>query len=55
MLLSEIVIYTRSRKFVGFDDSKKKQKFYENNSIGEVKGKKLINKMGNVEPLNTQQ
>nr|XP_056702580.1 1-phosphatidylinositol 4,5-bisphosphate phosphodiesterase zeta-1-like [Euleptes europaea] len=45
MLLSELVIYTRSRKFSSFEDSKKKQKFYENNSIGEVKGQKLINKM----------
>ncbi|XP_015279635.1 PREDICTED: 1-phosphatidylinositol 4,5-bisphosphate phosphodiesterase zeta-1-like [Gekko japonicus] len=45
MLLSELVIYTRSRKFVSFEDSKKKQKFYENNSIGETKGQKLILKM----------
>ncbi|KAL8222270.1 UNVERIFIED_CONTAM: 1-phosphatidylinositol 4,5-bisphosphate phosphodiesterase zeta-1 [Gekko kuhli] len=45
MLLSELVIYTRSRKFVSFEDSKKKQKFYENNSIGETKGQKLVLKM----------
>uniref|UniRef100_A0ACB8FMR8 Uncharacterized protein n=1 Tax=Sphaerodactylus townsendi TaxID=933632 RepID=A0ACB8FMR8_9SAUR len=51
MMLSELVIYTRSRKFCSFEDSKQKQKFYENNSIGEVKGQKLINKMGNVGPL----
>ncbi|CAI5786413.1 1-phosphatidylinositol 4,5-bisphosphate phosphodiesterase zeta-1-like [Podarcis lilfordi] len=44
MLLSELVIYTASRSFVSFEDSKEKQKFYQNNSIGEVKGQKLISK-----------
>ncbi|XP_042325408.1 1-phosphatidylinositol 4,5-bisphosphate phosphodiesterase zeta-1-like [Sceloporus undulatus] len=42
MLLSELVIYTASRKFASFEDSREKQKFYQNNSIGEVKGQKLI-------------
>ncbi|XP_077196224.1 1-phosphatidylinositol 4,5-bisphosphate phosphodiesterase zeta-1-like [Paroedura picta] len=53
MMLSELVIYTRSRKFVDFEDSKKKQKFYENNSIGEVKGQKLILKMAKSFVLHT--
>ncbi|XP_054845106.1 1-phosphatidylinositol 4,5-bisphosphate phosphodiesterase zeta-1-like [Eublepharis macularius] len=53
MLLSELVIYTKSRKFVSFEDSRKKQKFYENNSIGEVKGQKLINKMAHSFVLHT--
>ncbi|XP_062990484.1 1-phosphatidylinositol 4,5-bisphosphate phosphodiesterase zeta-1-like isoform X2 [Elgaria multicarinata webbii] len=44
MLLSELVIFTASRKFVSFEDSREKQKFYQNNSIGEVKGQKLISK-----------
>uniref|UniRef100_A0A6J0UP01 Phosphoinositide phospholipase C n=1 Tax=Pogona vitticeps TaxID=103695 RepID=A0A6J0UP01_9SAUR len=44
MLLSELVIFTASRKFVSFEDSREKQKFYQNNSIGEVKGQKLIKK-----------
>ncbi|XP_053114183.1 1-phosphatidylinositol 4,5-bisphosphate phosphodiesterase zeta-1-like isoform X2 [Hemicordylus capensis] len=44
MLLSELVIYTASRSFVSFEDSKEKQKFYQNNSIGEVKGQKFISK-----------
>ncbi|XP_007441132.1 1-phosphatidylinositol 4,5-bisphosphate phosphodiesterase zeta-1-like [Python bivittatus] len=42
LLLSELVIYTASRKFVSFEDSREKQKCYQNNSIGEVKGQKLI-------------
>ncbi|XP_061438066.1 1-phosphatidylinositol 4,5-bisphosphate phosphodiesterase zeta-1-like [Rhineura floridana] len=46
MLLSELVIYTASRSFVSFEDSREKQKFYQNNSIGEVKGQKLIKKRG---------
>uniref|UniRef100_A0A8C5RE14 Phosphoinositide phospholipase C n=1 Tax=Laticauda laticaudata TaxID=8630 RepID=A0A8C5RE14_LATLA len=44
LLLSELVIYTASRKFVNFEDSKEKQKCYQNNSIGEVKGQKLISR-----------
>ncbi|XP_034298542.1 1-phosphatidylinositol 4,5-bisphosphate phosphodiesterase zeta-1-like [Pantherophis guttatus] len=44
LLLSELVIYTASRKFVSFEDSKEKQKCYQNNSIGEVKGQKLISR-----------
>nr|XP_060632394.1 1-phosphatidylinositol 4,5-bisphosphate phosphodiesterase zeta-1-like [Anolis sagrei ordinatus] len=42
MMLSELIIYTASRKFSSFEDSREKQKFYQNNSIGEVKGQKLI-------------
>ncbi|XP_032076987.1 1-phosphatidylinositol 4,5-bisphosphate phosphodiesterase zeta-1-like [Thamnophis elegans] len=44
LLLSELVIYTASRRFVSFEDSKEKQKCYQNNSIGEVKGQKLISR-----------
>ncbi|XP_039174787.1 1-phosphatidylinositol 4,5-bisphosphate phosphodiesterase zeta-1-like isoform X2 [Crotalus tigris] len=44
LLLSELVIYTASRKFVSFEDSREKQKCYQNNSIGETKGQKLISK-----------
>ncbi|XP_070611076.1 1-phosphatidylinositol 4,5-bisphosphate phosphodiesterase zeta-1-like [Erythrolamprus reginae] len=44
LLLSELVIYTASRRFASFEDSKEKQKCYQNNSIGEVKGQKLISK-----------
>ncbi|XP_066490002.1 1-phosphatidylinositol 4,5-bisphosphate phosphodiesterase zeta-1-like [Tiliqua scincoides] len=44
MLLSDLVIYTASRSFVSFEDSKANQKCYQNNSIGEVKGQKLIKK-----------
>ncbi|KAJ7329222.1 hypothetical protein JRQ81_015396 [Phrynocephalus forsythii] len=44
MLLSELVVFMASRKFISFEDSREKQKFYQNNSIGEVKGQKLIKK-----------
>ncbi|XP_060632393.2 1-phosphatidylinositol 4,5-bisphosphate phosphodiesterase zeta-1 [Anolis sagrei] len=41
LALSDLVIYAKSRKFVSFEDSREKQLFYENNSIGEAKARKL--------------
>ncbi|KAJ6659965.1 hypothetical protein lerEdw1_018162 [Lerista edwardsae] len=41
LALSELVIYTKSRKFINFEDSKELQFFYENNSFGEAKARKL--------------
>ncbi|XP_010140648.1 PREDICTED: 1-phosphatidylinositol 4,5-bisphosphate phosphodiesterase zeta-1-like, partial [Buceros rhinoceros silvestris] len=40
--LSDLVIYTKSQKFVSFEHSLADQKCYENNSIGEVKARKLV-------------
>ncbi|NXG25360.1 PLCZ1 phosphodiesterase, partial [Grallaria varia] len=40
--LSDLVIYTKSSKFVSFHHSLEKQKFYENNSIGESKARRLL-------------
>uniref|UniRef100_A0A8D2LLF4 Phosphoinositide phospholipase C n=1 Tax=Varanus komodoensis TaxID=61221 RepID=A0A8D2LLF4_VARKO len=47
LALSELVVYTKSRKFVSFEDSREKQLFYENNSIGEAKARKLAKLKGN--------
>ncbi|XP_062990591.1 1-phosphatidylinositol 4,5-bisphosphate phosphodiesterase zeta-1 [Elgaria multicarinata webbii] len=47
LALSELVIYTKSRKFVSFEDSRENQFFYENNSIGEAKARKLAKQKGN--------
>lgn len=41
LALSELVIYTKSRKFINFEDSGEQQCFYENNSFGEAKARKL--------------
>uniref|UniRef100_A0A8D0G983 Phosphoinositide phospholipase C n=1 Tax=Sphenodon punctatus TaxID=8508 RepID=A0A8D0G983_SPHPU len=41
MELSDLVIYTKSVKFMSFEESRNGQKVYENNSIGEVKARKL--------------
>ncbi|KAG8138405.1 hypothetical protein E2320_004302 [Naja naja] len=41
LALSELVIYTKSQKFTSFEDSRKNQRFYETNSIGEAKARKL--------------
>ncbi|XP_013911427.1 PREDICTED: 1-phosphatidylinositol 4,5-bisphosphate phosphodiesterase zeta-1 [Thamnophis sirtalis] len=41
LALSALVIYTKSQKFTSFEDSRKNQRFYENNSIGEAKARKL--------------
>uniref|UniRef100_A0A669Q4T0 Phosphoinositide phospholipase C n=1 Tax=Phasianus colchicus TaxID=9054 RepID=A0A669Q4T0_PHACC len=40
--LSDLVIYTKSEKFVSFEHSMAHQKCYENNSIGEVKAQKFV-------------
>ncbi|NWX18232.1 PLCZ1 phosphodiesterase, partial [Aegotheles bennettii] len=40
--LSDLVIYTKSQKFVSFEHSLANQKCYENNSIGEVKARKFV-------------
>uniref|UniRef100_A0A670XXN6 Phosphoinositide phospholipase C n=1 Tax=Pseudonaja textilis TaxID=8673 RepID=A0A670XXN6_PSETE len=42
LALSELVIYTKSQKFTSFEDSRKNQRFYETNSIGEAKARKLV-------------
>ncbi|XP_061496450.1 1-phosphatidylinositol 4,5-bisphosphate phosphodiesterase zeta-1-like [Rhineura floridana] len=47
LALSELVIFTKTRKFVSFKDSREKQFFYENNSIGEVKARKLAKLIAN--------
>ncbi|KAH0617112.1 hypothetical protein JD844_028784, partial [Phrynosoma platyrhinos] len=44
--LSDLVIYAKSRKFVSFEESREKQLFYENNSIGEAKARKLAKLKG---------
>uniref|UniRef100_A0A8D0BFU8 Phosphoinositide phospholipase C n=1 Tax=Salvator merianae TaxID=96440 RepID=A0A8D0BFU8_SALMN len=41
LALSELVIYTKARKFVSFEDSRENQHFFEINSIGELKARKL--------------
>ncbi|XP_035166051.1 1-phosphatidylinositol 4,5-bisphosphate phosphodiesterase zeta-1 [Oxyura jamaicensis] len=45
--LSDLVIYTKSEKFVSFEHSLANQKCYENNSIGEVKARKFVKHSGN--------
>ncbi|XP_009670229.1 1-phosphatidylinositol 4,5-bisphosphate phosphodiesterase zeta-1 [Struthio camelus] len=40
--LSDLVIYTKSQKFVSFEHSRDNQKCYENNSIGETRARKLV-------------
>ncbi|KAL8222272.1 UNVERIFIED_CONTAM: 1-phosphatidylinositol 4,5-bisphosphate phosphodiesterase zeta-1 [Gekko kuhli] len=47
LVLSELVIYTKSRKFVSFEDSREKQKFYENHSMSEGKARKAAKTQGN--------
>ncbi|NXH14913.1 PLCZ1 phosphodiesterase, partial [Bucco capensis] len=42
LALSDLVIYTKSEKFVSFEHSLAHQKCYENNSIGEVKARKFV-------------
>ncbi|NXO45629.1 PLCZ1 phosphodiesterase, partial [Locustella ochotensis] len=42
LALSDLVIYTKSQKFVSFDYSLKHQQCYENNSIGESNARKLV-------------
>lgn len=47
LALSDLVIYTKSQKFVSFEHSRENQKCYENNSIGEVRARKFIKNSGN--------
>ncbi|XP_019467073.1 1-phosphatidylinositol 4,5-bisphosphate phosphodiesterase zeta-1-like [Meleagris gallopavo] len=47
MELSDLVIYTKSEKFVSFEHSIAHQKCYENNSIGEVKAQKFVKHAAN--------
>ncbi|XP_014792777.1 PREDICTED: 1-phosphatidylinositol 4,5-bisphosphate phosphodiesterase zeta-1 [Calidris pugnax] len=42
LALSDLVIYTKSQKFVSFEHSLENQKCYENNSIGESKARKFV-------------
>ncbi|XP_044137439.1 1-phosphatidylinositol 4,5-bisphosphate phosphodiesterase zeta-1 [Bufo gargarizans] len=41
MMLSDLVIYTKSKKFISFKHSKENQKVYENNSLPEKKAQNL--------------
>ncbi|NXD19141.1 PLCZ1 phosphodiesterase, partial [Spelaeornis formosus] len=42
LALSDLVVYTKSQKFVSFEHSLKHQKCFENNSIGERLARKLV-------------
>ncbi|NXO27285.1 PLCZ1 phosphodiesterase, partial [Cisticola juncidis] len=42
LALSDLVVYTKSQKFVSFDHSRQHQQCYENNSIGESYARKLL-------------
>ncbi|NWZ39945.1 PLCZ1 phosphodiesterase, partial [Brachypodius atriceps] len=42
LALSDLVVYTKSQKFVSFDYSQEHQQCYENNSIGESYARKLV-------------
>ncbi|XP_039987888.1 1-phosphatidylinositol 4,5-bisphosphate phosphodiesterase zeta-1-like isoform X1 [Xiphias gladius] len=44
--LSDLVIYTRSVKFISFSQSKDNQNYYENTSMGEKKARKLAKASG---------
>uniref|UniRef100_A0A674HK96 Phosphoinositide phospholipase C n=1 Tax=Taeniopygia guttata TaxID=59729 RepID=A0A674HK96_TAEGU len=41
IVLSDLVVYTKSQKFVSFEHSQQHQQCYENNSIGESQARKL--------------
>ncbi|XP_053872465.1 1-phosphatidylinositol 4,5-bisphosphate phosphodiesterase zeta-1 [Malaclemys terrapin pileata] len=53
MELSELVIYTKAEKFKSFEHSRANQKFYEMNSIGETKARKLAKQTANEFVLHT--
>ncbi|NXS81689.1 PLCZ1 phosphodiesterase, partial [Erpornis zantholeuca] len=42
LALSDLVVYTKSQKFVSFEHSHVNQQVYENNSIGESHARKLV-------------
>lgn len=44
--LSDLVIYTKSVKFISFTHSRDNQQFYENTSFAEKKAKKLVKNSG---------
>ncbi|OWK62489.1 1-phosphatidylinositol 4,5-bisphosphate phosphodiesterase zeta-1 [Lonchura striata] len=47
LVLSDLVVYTKSQKFVSFEHSQQHQQCYENNSIGESQARKLAKISGN--------
>uniref|UniRef100_A0A7M4FYW5 Phosphoinositide phospholipase C n=1 Tax=Crocodylus porosus TaxID=8502 RepID=A0A7M4FYW5_CROPO len=51
--LSDLVIYTKSEKFVSFENQRANQHCYENNSIGELKARKLVKQSANEFILHT--
>ncbi|CAM4468375.1 unnamed protein product [Caretta caretta] len=53
MELSELVIYTKAEKFKSFEHSRANQKFYEMNSLGEVRARKLAKQTANEFVLHT--
>lgn len=46
--LSDLVIYTRSVKFISFSHSKDNQNHYENTSVAEKKARKLAKASGKI-------
>lgn len=44
--LSDLVVYTRSVKFISFSHSKDNQNYYENTSMAEKKARKLAKASG---------
>lgn len=44
--LSDLVIYTRSVKFISFSHSRDNQNYYENTSMAEKKARKLAKASG---------
>ncbi|NWV04865.1 PLCZ1 phosphodiesterase, partial [Ptilonorhynchus violaceus] len=42
LALSDLVVYTKSQKFVSFEHSLEHQQCYENNSIGEANARRLV-------------
>lgn len=46
--LSDLVVYTRSVKFISFSHSKDNQNYYENTSMAEKKARKLAKASGKV-------
>lgn len=44
--LSDLVVYTRSIKFISFSHSKDSQNYYENTSVAEKKARKLAKASG---------
>lgn len=51
--LSDLVIYTRSVKFISFSHSKDNQNYYENTSMAEKKARKLAKASGKMYGVET--